>query len=263
VGRRGSDRALAGGLVGAGVITLDDLTVAYAGRPAIHHLSGRFAAGSLTAVVGPNGGGKSTLLKALAGLVQPAGGHIERAAPARDRLAFLPQLPELDRRFPISVLDAVLLGHWRTIGWHRAVDRVQRDQAAQALAAVGLGGFAPRPVATLSSGQLQRMLFARTMLQDAAVLLLDEPLTAVDTRTSHDLLALIDAWHGQGRTVIVVLHDLDLVRRRFPDTLLLARRCVDWGPTARVLTPANLAHAHAMPEAWDVEADRCETAASE
>jgi len=249
------------------VIALDDLTVAYARRTAVHgpaldRLSGRFERGSLTAVVGPNGGGKTTLLKAIAGLIAPTAGRIARDPAVRDRIAYLPQLPELDRRFPISVLDTVLLGHWRAIGWHRAVDAAQRQQALGALAAVGLGGLERHPIATLSTGQFQRMLFARLMLQDGAVVLLDEPFAAIDARTAHDLMAIVEAWHDAGRTVIAVLHDLALVRRRFPDTLLLARAAVAWGPTGQTLTPANLARAHGMPEAWDATIESSAAASS-
>jgi zinc/manganese transport system ATP-binding protein len=246
--------------VGAVVIALHDLTVAYERHPAVHHLSGAFATGSLTAIVGPNGAGKSSLLKSLVGLVRPMSGRVERGDFGPDRIAYLPQLPEIDRGFPISVLDTALLGHWRKIGWSRGVDRKQLTEAQQALAAVGLRGFEQRPLATLSAGQFQRVLFARLMLQDAAMLLLDEPFNAIDARTTRDLIALVEAWHREGRTVVAVLHDLEQVRRHFPDTLLLARECIGWGPTERVLTPTNLLLAQRMSESWDSQAGYCETA---
>ena len=239
------------------MIALDDLTLAYERHPAVHHVSGAFEAGSLTAIVGPNGAGKTTLLKALAGLVRPAAGRVVHGALARTDIAYLPQVPELDRRFPISVHDVVLLGHWRTLGWNRGVDRTRRDQAARALDAVGLAGFEHRPIGTLSAGQFQRVLFARLMLQDAALILLDEPFSAVDARTAHDLTLLVASWHREHRTVIAVLHDLDAVRRHFPNTLLLARECIAWGPTERVLTAANLERARHMAESWDPDAEAC------
>jgi zinc/manganese transport system ATP-binding protein len=236
-------------------IRLDDLTVCHDRRPAVHHLSGRFAPGSLTAVVGPNGAGKSTLLRALAGLHRPQSGRIE--APPGARVALLPQQAALDRAFPIACLDVVLLGLWAETGPFRAVPRAGRERAEAALAAVGLAGFGRRPIGSLSAGQFQRVLFARLLLQDAPVILLDEPFNAVDARTAADLLAVVRRWHGEGRTVIAVLHDLDLVRREFPETLLLARDPLGWGPTEGVLTAANRLRARAMAEAWSEEAEAC------
>ncbi|TDH64311.1 metal ABC transporter ATP-binding protein [Dankookia rubra] len=236
-------------------IRLTDVTVSHARRPAVHHVSGRFAPGSLTAVVGPNGAGKSTLLRALAGLHRPDAGRIEGAA---GQVALLPQAAALDRGFPVSCLDAVLFGLWREAGAFRAIGAAGRGRALAALAAVGLDGFAGRPVGSLSAGQFQRVLFARLLLQDAPVILLDEPFNALDARTAADLLAMVHRWHGEGRTVVAVLHDLDLVRREFPDTLLLARDCLGWGATGEVLTAANRLRARMMAEAWSAEPEACE-----
>src|SRR4051794_35903264 len=239
----------------AAEIRVADLTIAHQRRPAVHHLSGRFAPGSLTAVVGPNGAGKTTLLRALAGLHRPDAGRIEGAA---GQVALLPQAAALDRGFPIACLDVVLFGLWGDSGAFRAIGRAGRDRALAALAAVGLDGFAARPVGSLSSGQFQRVLFARLLLQDAPVVLLDEPFNALDTRTAADLLALVHRWHGEGRTVVAVLHDLDLVRREFPQTLLLARDCLGWGATGEVLTAANRLRARMMAEPWAAEPETCE-----
>ncbi|MDO9707033.1 metal ABC transporter ATP-binding protein [Paracraurococcus sp. LOR1-02] len=235
-------------------IRVTGLTLAHARRPAVHHVSGRFAPGSLTAVVGPNGAGKSTLLRALAGLHRPDGGRIEGAA---GQVALLPQAAALDRAFPIACLDVVLFGLWAETGPFRAISRAGRERARAALAAVGLSGFESRPVGSLSAGQFQRLLFARLLLQDAPVILLDEPFNALDAKTAAELLALVHRWHGEGRTVIAVLHDLELVRREFPETLLLARDCLGWGPTAEVLTAANRLRARMMAEAWAEEAEAC------
>ena len=120
-------------------------------------------------------------------------------------------------------------------GLFAAIDGADRAQIDAALERVGLAGFARRPIDTLSGGQMQRALFARVLLQDAPLMLLDEPFTAIDERTVGDLMALVDQWHGEGRTVIAVLHDIELVRRHFPQTLLMAREPVGWGPTAEVL----------------------------
>ena len=242
-------------------IELRDLTIAYDRHPAVHHLTGNFAPGSLTAIVGPNGAGKSTLLKAITGALRPAAGTVELNGLSRSDLAYLPQQAEIDRAFPITVADTVVMGAWTRIGVGRGVDRATAVRAGQALSAVGLNGFGRRPVGSLSAGQFQRVLFARMLLQDARVVLLDEPFTAIDARTTRDLLDLVVRWHRQeGRTVIAVLHDFDQVRAHFPHALLLARAPIAWGDTDRVLTPENLLSARALAESWDENAPVCDRA---
>jgi zinc/manganese transport system ATP-binding protein len=178
----------------------------------VHHLSFSLPEGGLMAVVGPNGAGKSSLLRALAGLQAPSGGRITGAGPAR--VALLPQQSALDRTFPLTCRDAVLLGLWAEGGGFRSLRDAGR--VAQALDAVGLHGFGGRPVSSLSTGQFQRVLFARLLLQDAPVILLDEPFNALDARTASDLLAVVRRWHGEGRSVLAVRHDLDPRAREFP-----------------------------------------------
>ena len=241
------------------LLTLDNLTVRYRQHPALHHISGTLARGSLTAVIGPNGAGKSTLLKTLVGLLPQHGERQSlRLNTPRQRIAYLPQLSEIDRGFPISVSDCVLAGCWHASGVLGAVTPAQREQAARALHTLGLNGFEQRSVGSLSAGQLQRVLFARVLVQDAELILLDEPFNAIDSRTTTNLLTLVRHWHRQGRTVVAVLHDDEQVRQHFPDTLLLARELVAWGPTKQVLTAANLRRARAMAEAWDEAADWCD-----
>lgn len=252
-------------MVSRPLVELHNLTASYRQHPALHHLSGGFAAGSLTAVLGPNGSGKSTLLKCIAGLLRPdphpgSGAHelaLQFSLP-RPRMAYLAQVPELDKSFPLRVWDCVALGCWAGAGAWRALTSARRDAIDGALHAVGLQGFEQRSIGSLSSGQLQRVLFARLLVQDAELILLDEPFNAIDSATAAALLALILQWHQQQRTVIAVLHDDALVRAHFPETLLLARERVAWGPTAAVLTPANLARARAMAEAWDESATVCD-----
>ena len=237
--------------------SLHDVTLGYDRHPAVHHLTGSFATGSLTALVGPNGSGKSTLLKGLMGLLEPLDGHLERAGLRQSDIAYLPQQAEIDRSFPISVIETVLLGHWRTIGLFRPLTRTLRRQAEEALVAVGLRDFGRRPIASLSAGQFQRVLFARMLLQDCPVILLDEPFTAIDAKTTADLLRVVVRWHGEGRTIIAVLHDLDQVRESFPDTLLIAREPIGWGTTTEVLRAERLFQARQMAEAWDDRAEVC------
>ena len=180
-------------------------------------------------------------------------------APARERIAYLPQVADIDRSFPIDVRDCALLGCWGTAGAWGAVTRGMLAHVDAALQAVGLEGFERRTIGSLSSGQLQRVMFARLLVQDAELILLDEPFNAVDARTAAALLGLVRQWHQQQRTVIAVLHDDHLVREHFPQTLLLARERVGWGSTADVLTEPNLRRARAMAEAWDENAELCGT----
>jgi zinc/manganese transport system ATP-binding protein len=238
----------------AAAIHLRDVTLGYDGHPAVHHLDGSFESGSLTAVVGPNGSGKSTLLKGITGMLKPLGGAIERGDRKGRNIAYLPQSAEIDRSFPSGVADLVALGHWKRRGLFGAITGPDYAEVELALKAVGLSGFQKRPIDTLSGGQLQRALFARVMLQDADVILLDEPFTAIDEKTVHDLVDLVRRWHGEARTVIAVLHDIDLVRDVFPRALLMAREPVAWGDTPAALQPENLLKARRMTEAWDEHA---------
>jgi zinc/manganese transport system ATP-binding protein len=238
-------------------IQFRDVTLGYDRHPAVHHLNGEVATGALLAVIGPNGAGKSTLFRGLAGILKPLAGSIALGGLDIRDIAYLPQTADIDRTFPISVFDFVGTGLWRSTGFFGGMGRGERDRIARALAAVGLNGFENRPIGTLSGGQMQRMLFARVLLQDARLIVLDEPFNAIDAKTSADLLTLVQRWHGESRTVLAALHDMDLVRNHFPETLLLARGPVAWGATAEVLTAENLAEARRMCEAFDDGAAAC------
>jgi zinc/manganese transport system ATP-binding protein len=234
-----------------------DVTLGYDRHPAVHHLSGEIAPGALVAVVGPNGAGKSTLFRGIVGILKPLAGSIGLGdLHARD-IAYLPQSVDIDRSFPISVFDFVGTGLWRRTGLFGGMGKAEQQRIAQALAAVGLSGFENRGIGTLSGGQMQRMLFARVLLQDARVIVLDEPFNAIDAKTSADLIELVRRWHAEKRTVLAALHDMDLVRANCPETLLLARTAVAWGATAQVLTTENLLEARRMCEAFDDGALAC------
>jgi zinc/manganese transport system ATP-binding protein len=217
-----------------GRVLLCDVTVRYGRRVAVDAVSGEFVSGSLTAVVGANGTGKSTLLAAIAGVVRLARGVVVCAA--RQRLAYLPQIASIDRDYPLTVSELITLGGWQEFGAFRSPGTALRERAAVVADTVGLAGRLRRPIGEISVGELQRALFARLILQDAAVILLDEPFAAVDTQTVAVLLDHVMRWHQEGRTVIAVLHDLDLVQAHFPSTLVLARRCVAWGKTEMALS---------------------------
>ena len=224
-------------------IAVRNLSVCYGERCAFEGLTGEFAPASLTAIIGPNGAGKSSLLKALAGIIRPVTGEVICAALARHRLAYLPQREELDRGFPITVAELVALGDWRNFGSVREPPPHLAEKVREALTAVGLSAVTDRPIGELSVGQFQRALFARLLLQDADVILLDEPFASLDESTTADLLPFLQRWREEGRTVVAVLHDHDQVRRYFPATLLLARTPIAWGDTLLSLSADNLARA--------------------
>lgn len=222
-------------------VTVSHVSAGYDGGIAIEDVTGHFGPGSLTAIVGPNGAGKTTLLRVLAGVMRPRSGTIETAGAAT--IAYLPQVATIDRDYPVSVLEFVALGSWRRFGSFRTPPYALLDEVLAALRALGLQDAAATHIRELSVGQFRRVLFARLIVQNAPLIVLDEPFAAIDARTTADLLALLRGWHEEGRTVIAVLHDLDQVREFFPDTLLLARRAVAWGETAEALSAENLARA--------------------
>jgi zinc/manganese transport system ATP-binding protein len=240
-----------------GQLQFRDVTIGYDRHPAVHHLNGIVESGALLAVVGPNGAGKSTLFKGIAGAIPLLAGWIDRGGTTAREIAYLPQIAEIDRSFPIGVYDMVAMGLWKKAGLFGGINATGRARIRDAIAAVGLTGFEQRAIATLSGGQMQRVLFARLLLQDAQTILLDEPFNSIDSKTAADLLGLVRRWHGEKRTVLAALHDIDLVRENFPQTLLLAREPVAWGETVDVLTPQNLLKARQMCEAFDEAADTC------
>ena len=238
-------------------VALKNVTLGYDRHPAVHHIDTTIEAGSLTALIGPNGSGKSTLLKGIAGVLVPLEGRIEVAADTRVQVAYLPQQTEIDPDFPISVEDLVSLGSWRDTGAFGGLGKSQLQGVQDAIDAVGLNGLERRPIGTLSGGQMQRTLFARLLLQDAKIFLLDEPFNAIDAQTTLDLLDVMQEWHRGGRTVIAALHDIEAVRSRFPRTMILARELISHGQTRQVLTSENLTRAWQLSAAFLQSAEIC------
>jgi zinc/manganese transport system ATP-binding protein len=231
------------------MIRFENLTLGYDGLPVLRDVSGTIQNGALLAVAGPNGGGKSTLMKALAGRRLPLAGRLVFDGVHRREIAYLPQAADIDRSFPLSVFDLVSAGAMNTAGLFGGFGRKRTETVRQAIAGVGLTGRENAAIGALSGGQLQRALFARLMVQDARLILLDEPFTAVDEGTIDDLMALVRRWHGEGRTVVAVLHDLDLIRKAFPEALLIGRRAVAWGAPSIALSAERLLEARSACDA--------------
>jgi zinc/manganese transport system ATP-binding protein len=209
------------------MITLHDVELRHGAQVILSGLNGRFERGSQTALIGANGAGKTTLLRAIGGLHPLSGGRIDWGGLHRAEIALLAQGSYLDRSFPITCRDVVALAATR-LGPFRSIGKGRLAATQAALDRVGLADLEARPIEALSAGQFQRVLFARTIVQDARLILLDEPFTAVDAATTQLLMSVIEDWHAQGRTVIAVLHDMDLVRQCFPHTLLLHGQAAQW-----------------------------------
>lgn len=232
-------------------VAIENLTVSYQRRPAVHHLDMVFGAGEMWAVFGPNGAGKSTLLKAVMGLLKADTGKVVWQGLQRKDIAYLPQQSEIDRSQPMTVFELAALGLWYEIGFFGRVNAAQRRRVSEALARVEMADFAARPIAHLSNGQFQRVLFARMLVQNARLLLLDEPFNAVDAKTTYALLEVLRQCHQEGRGVIAVLHDYEQVRAYFPHTLLLAREKIAAGTTEKVLVDEALLRANAAMQQHD------------
>jgi len=212
-------------------IALNNVSIRYGRTEAVRAVSGTFAEGSLVALAGPNGAGKSTLLKAIAGILKPASGHIDIAHEAEHHTAFLPQSSALQRDYPFTVLQTALTGLWPELGSGGAITEAHKTRARSVLAKLGLEDLEKRQIGALSGGQFQRLLFARVMMQDPKLILLDEPFTGLDNETTKTLVQILRLWHKEGRTVLCVLHDFLLLRRVFPETFLMDGALVASGPT--------------------------------
>ncbi len=234
------------------LIHLDDVTFSYGGVDALHKVSGVFYEGSLTAVAGPNGAGKSTLLKLIAGIIRPQKGVLKISPEVRARIGYLPQTSSIERDYPLTVWEAVSTGLWPEVGSSRSLrssDMVARVQ--KALDEVGLTGLGERQIGALSGGQFQRLLFARLLLQDPKVVLLDEPFAAVDGQTTKRLIEILLKWHKEGRTIICILHDLMLIQKYFPESFVLAGKCLGRGHTHELFEQKLLSYDLDMAELVD------------
>ena len=228
------------------VLRLKNVTLAWGDKTILSDISGSFKQGSFTAIVGPNGAGKSTLIKAIAGQLPIKSGEITIADEFKREFSLLPQYTELDRDFPMTTFDLVSMGVWREKGPFRSLSSEQRHHIMQAIVQVGLVEQAQDLIGSLSGGQLQRAFFARLLVRDAQIIILDEPFAAVDEDTQERLLPILKTWHEQGRTILIVLHDEELVKRLVPETLVIGRGVVAWGATDEVFTTDNMRQAQRL-----------------
>lgn len=231
-----------------------DLTVAYGDRPVLWDVDLAVPKGALMAIVGPNGAGKTTLIKAILGLVEPAAGRVliegEPSDRKRRRVAYVPQRGTVDWDFPTTVLDVVLMGRYGSIGWFRRPRSRDRELAMQALEKVGMADLAGRQISQLSGGQQQRVFVARALVQDADVFLMDEPFQGVDATTERAIVTLLKELGTQGRTLLVVHHDLQTVEDYFDWVTLLNVRVIASGPVATTFNEANLRQTYGGRMAW-------------
>ena len=225
-------------------IEVNDLTVAYRDQPVLWDIDLDVPAGVLMAIVGPNGAGKTTLIKAILGLVRPAAGEITiYGKPYREQrhlIGYVPQRGSVDWDFPTTVLDVVMMGRYGTLGWFRRPGRRERTQAMAALEQVSMAELAGRQISQLSGGQQQRVFLARALVQDAAVYFMDEPFQGVDAKTERAIVTLLQTLRAEGKTVVVVHHDLQSVPEYFDWVMLLNVRRIAAGPVAEVFTDENL-----------------------
>lgn len=216
------------------------LSLGYGNTPLIQSVSFQIQPGDVLAVVGHNGSGKSTFIKTLLGVIPPVRGAFNWPDGKPETIAYLGQITEFDRKFPIRVRDLVAMGAWHGLGFLGQLCRSRHERIEMALRRTNIEHIADKPLHVLSSGQLQRALFARTMVQDAPLILLDEPFTAIDQTTETQLLKLIDSWAAEERAIILVLHDLSAVLEHCTKALLLGNGRAQFGLPREVLTPANL-----------------------
>jgi len=225
-------------------LSIHDLTVAYHRKPVLWDIDLDVPEGKLVAVVGPNGAGKSTLIKACLDLVPRASGLVniygKSYASQRSLVGYVPQRESVDWDFPVNALDVVAMGVYGRIGWFRPVRRRHRELAREALDRVGIGHLAERQISKLSGGQQQRVFLARALAQDAAIYFMDEPFAAVDAATERAIVDLLKDLKKQGKTTILVHHDLATVTQYFDWVILLNMRVVASGPTEEVFTAENL-----------------------
>ncbi|WP_299761745.1 metal ABC transporter ATP-binding protein [uncultured Pontibacter sp.] len=222
------------------VVEVHDLTVSYDRKPVLWGIDLTLPAGALVGVIGPNGAGKSTLIKAMMDLLPVGSGYVrifdKPIDEVRNRISYVPQRESVDWDFPASVFDVVLMGSYGKLGLFKRPRKADKDAAMEALQKVGMQAYADRQISQLSGGQQQRVFLARALAQNADIYFMDEPFAGVDIATETAIIELLRTMREQGKTVIVVHHDLQSATEYFDWVVLLNMRLVASGPTEQILT---------------------------
>lgn len=233
-------------------LEVNDLTVAFDDKPVLWDIDLVVPSGVLMAIVGPNGAGKSTLIRAILGLKKPVAGSAQvfgrEIQKQRKLIGYVPQRSSVDWDFPTSVGDTVLMGAYGRIGWVRRPQQVHKEMALEALRKVGIADLADRQISELSGGQQQRVFLARALIQNALIYFMDEPFQGVDATTEKAIVEVLRKLQSEGKTVVVVHHDLQTVMEYFDWATLLNQTKVASGPMDQTLTEANLRRTYGVPE---------------
>ncbi|WP_428324769.1 metal ABC transporter ATP-binding protein [Nitrosopumilus sp.] len=225
-------------------IEIKNLSVTYRTEPALWNIDLNLPEGKLIAIVGPNGAGKSTLIKAVMGLVPITAGKVsiygKQYSKQRNKVAYVPQRGTVDWDFPTDALDVVEMGLYGKLGWLRRPNSKTREKAKECLRKVGLKDYADRQIGQLSGGQQQRIFVARALAQDPQIFLMDEPLNGVDVITEETILSILEDLKKEGKTIVMVHHDLQTVDKYFDWVVMLNRNLISAGPLKEVFTKENL-----------------------
>lgn len=230
------------------IIKVEDLTVAYNEKPVLWDIDLEIEKGRLTAIVGPNGAGKSTLIKAILGLAPIASGFVQIEENGEkiinEKIAYVPQTGEVDWDFPTDVLDIVTMGTYGRLGWIKKPGKKEKEQAMEALKKVGMENFSHRQISRLSGGQQQRVFLARALAQKADIYFLDEPLKGVDVKTEKAIMSILRELRNQGKTIIVVHHDLKTLEEYFDDVIMVNVKVIAHGRVEDTLVEKNIIEAY-------------------
>jgi manganese/zinc/iron transport system ATP- binding protein len=241
-------------------VEIDQLTVNYDQTLVLWNITCSVPAGKLVGIIGPNGAGKSTLLKALLGMVRPASGRVlllgKPYKHMRQKIAYVPQRSSVDWDFPLTAFELVLMGRYRKLGFFKRPKAADRQAALRALELVGMLSFAHRQISQLSGGQQQRLFIARALLQDAEIYLMDEPFAGVDMATEKEIMSIVDKLRAEGKTVLIVHHDLSTVDAYFDWAIMLNTSLVACGPVSEVFHAENVLRAYGRGSALLDEAVR-------